>query len=76
MASGSSPVVPKDTSGPPNVSVVLRVKRKREEDPLDALGIVEIQTQLNVREFQIPGFLCTFLDCMLLVWEVQRVPQM
>ena len=34
MACGSSP--------PPsaeNVSVVLRVKRKREEDPLDALGV-------------------------------------
>ena len=45
MASGSSPVVPKDTSGSSNVSVILRVKRKREEDPLDALGIETIECQ-------------------------------
>ena len=39
MASGGSSAIPKDASGSSNVSVVLRVKRKREEDPLDALGI-------------------------------------
>ena len=39
MASGSSSAIPKDVSGSSNLSVVLRVKRKREEDPLDALGI-------------------------------------
>ena len=41
MASGGSPIAPKDTRGvhsSQNVSVILRVKRKREEDPLDALG--------------------------------------
>ena len=45
MASGDSAAVPKDTIGVPsssNVSIILRVKRKREEDPLDALGILYV----------------------------------
>jgi len=43
MASGTT--VPKDTPSihsPSSVSVILRVKRKREEDPLDALGMSHI----------------------------------
>ena len=43
MASGGSCAVPKDSPGiqsSTNVSVILRVKRKREEDPLDALGMI------------------------------------
>ena len=37
MACGSSPHITPSSAG--NVSVVLRVKRKREEDSLDALGM-------------------------------------
>ena len=47
MASGGAAVVPKDArdsqSSSKNVSVILRVKRKREEDPLDALGTIVIK---------------------------------
>ena len=48
MASGGSAVVSKDArdsqSSSKNVSVILRVKRKREEDPLDALGTIVIKS--------------------------------
>ena len=51
MASGGSAVDPKDArdtqSSSTNVSVILRVKRKREEDPLDALGTITVNHKVT-----------------------------